>query len=151
MTGYVLKPETTKRNGRNENTDIIETTETSTALISVTLLSQPELAPRFATGLLRWMSTSKSSTKTSRKKVYIFHSWNGILAKTRNFVFLKKVSWCYREFVGGGERSFRERLCSILRANRDFLLSLENEGDLTCFYHSGVRDSSSSQRNFLGA
>ena len=86
------------------------------------------------------------------KKVYIFHSLNGILAKTRNLVFLKKVSWCYRGIVGGGERSFRERLCSILRANRDFLLSLEkNEGDLTCFYHSGVRDSSSSQSNFLGA
>ena len=47
--------------------------------------------------------------------------------------------------------SLFEKDCSIPRANRDFLLSLEkNKGDLTCFYHSGVCESSSSKSNFLG-
>ena len=65
------------------------------------------------------------------KKLDIFHILNGILAKTRIIIFKKKVSWSYRGFVGDGEWSFRERLCGIPRANRDFqLISREKRGRL---------------------
>ena len=45
--------------------------------------------------------------------------------------------------------SFRERLWSIPRANRDLILSLEkNEGDLKCFYHLGAHEFFSSESHF---
>ena len=56
------------------------------------------------------------------KKVSIFHILNGPLAKTRNLIskigFLV-ISWILRRWRI--EWSFREWLCSILRANQDFL------------------------------
>ena len=63
------------------------------------------------------------------KKLDIFHILNGILAKKKKYNILKKVSWSYRGFVGDGEWSFRGRLCSIPRANRDFhLISRDKRG-----------------------
>ena len=67
------------------------------------------------------------------KKVDIFHILNGILAiKIKKSNILKKVSWSYRGFVGGGEWSFQsQKDCSIPRANRDFqLISREKRGRL---------------------
>ena len=70
------------------------------------------------------------------KKVGNFHVLNGFLAKTRNLIFQKKekgfpvILWILIRWRI--EWSFEERLCSILRANRDFLEKNESELRVQC-------------------
>ena len=152
------RPKRNHRNERNERNETTETTETSET--SETAETKPPKRPKRAkinekvkkydlylapTIVSRvWHRDTTNSRRACkdewaqagrarrhREKAAYFSYFEWYSGKNKNHNILKKVSWSYCGFVGDGEWSFRERLCSIPRANRDFqLISREKWGRL---------------------
>ena len=95
-----------------------------------------------------WAQARRAWRHWEKADIFFFSRFEWYSGQNKKYNFLKKVFWSYR---GNGRMVFLRKTAAFpVRTETFFYLWRKCESDLTCFYHSGVRDSSSSQSSFQG-